>query len=73
MCVRADTVRQCSACGVLRSETTFYNGVKKEKRKREWCPILLKIPGCVYTKTALVVSGNGKISGGWSNYGHLRI
>lgn len=54
--MRADTVRQCTACGFF-----SFTLQQCEKRKNGRDPISLTIPGCVYIKSTLAVSGDGKL------------
>lgn len=66
-CVRADTLRQCAACGFLRLEprcAAVWRGKKKKKKSGRY-PIFLTIPGCVYIKSTLAVSGYGKTYSIW--------
>lgn len=61
-CVRADTLKQCTACGFLRREPHCAAVWRKKEKKSGWYPIFLTIPGCVYIKSTLAVSGYGKTS-----------
>lgn len=56
-CVLVDTVRQSLLVDFWDMSLTLQ---QCEKRKSGWYPIFLTITGCVYIKSILAVSGNGK-------------
>lgn len=69
------SIRVCVCADVTRHlwDSSFTLQQCEKKGKRGWFPVFLTIPGCVYIKSTLAVSGNGKISAGLTVYRHWRI